>query len=101
MDPQWLFDRFHHGPAYQAHQRNEIGSPEYFESLRQEGLVMTDEQFADGWAAVFGEQIAPTVALVKRLAPRVPQYLFSNTNLAHHEYFAARYADALAPLRRH
>jgi putative hydrolase of the HAD superfamily len=100
MDPQWLFARFHHGPAYQAHERGEIDAAGYFESLRREGLVMSDEQFADGWAAVFGEEIAPTVALVKRLAPRVPQYLLSNTNRAHHAVFAARYAQALAPLRR-
>ena len=100
MDPQWLFDRFHHGPAYQAHERNEIDAAAYFESLRLEGLVMTDAQFEDGWGAVFGDEIAPTVALVKRLAPLVPQYLFSNTNRAHHAQFAVRYADALAPLRR-
>ena len=99
-DPQWLFDRFHHGAAYQAHERGEISAAEYFESLRHEGLVMSDEQFTDGWNAVFGEEIAPTVALVKRLAPRVPQYLFSNTNRAHHAYFAARYPEALAPFRR-
>lgn len=99
-DPKWLFERFHHGPAYQSHERNEIEAADYFESLRREGLVMTDEQFMDGWNAVFGEEIAPTVALVKQLAPRVPQYLFSNTNRAHHERFSVRYAEALAPLRR-
>jgi putative hydrolase of the HAD superfamily len=98
-DPRWLFERFHHGPAYQAHERDEIDAAGYFESLRREGLVMTDEQFADGWLAVFGEEIAPTVAAVKRLAPVVPQYLLSNTNRLHHAHFATRYAQALAPLR--
>jgi FMN phosphatase YigB (HAD superfamily) len=100
MDPEALHKRFHHGPAYQAYERNEIDAAGYFESLRREGLVLTDEQFTEGWNAVMGEEIAPTVALVKRLAPRVPQYLLSNTNRVHFDYARARYAEALAPLHR-
>jgi putative hydrolase of the HAD superfamily len=100
MDPDALHRRFHHGPAYQAYERNEIDAAGYFESLRREGLVLTDEQFTEGWNAVMGEEIAPTVALVKRLAPRIPQYLLSNTNRVHFDYAAKRYAEALAPLRR-
>ena len=100
MDPDALYKRFHHGPAYQAYERNEIDAAGYFESLRSEGLVLTDEQFTEGWNAVMGEEIAPTVALVKRLAPHIPQYLLSNTNRVHFDYAAKRYAEALAPLRR-
>lgn len=100
MDAEALHKRFHHGPAYQAHERNEIDAAGYFESLRKEGLVLTDEQFLEGWNAVMGEEIAPTVALIRRLAPRIPQYLLSNTNKAHFDYCTKRYAEALAPLRR-
>jgi putative hydrolase of the HAD superfamily len=97
-----LRPRFTHGPAYQRHERGEIELAEYFAALRGElGIDLDDAQFLDGWNAVFRDEIAPTVRLVRELAPRVPQYLLSNTNPAHHAYFARRYAAALAPLRRH
>ena len=100
-DADVLARRFSFGPAYQAHERGEIEAARYFESLRAElGLELDDAQLDDGWQAVFGDEIAPTVDLVKRLAPVVPQYLLSNTNAVHHAYFSRRYAAALAPLRR-
>lgn len=100
MDPEALHKRFHHGPAFQAYERNEIDAQGYFESLRLEGLDLTDEQFVEGWNAVMGEEIAPTVALVKRLAPHVPQYLLSNTNRVHFDYVRGRYPETIAPLKR-
>jgi glucose-1-phosphatase len=40
------------------------------------------------------------VALLRTLSPRVPTYLFSNTNPAHYQLWSVRYAEALRPLRR-
>ncbi len=95
-----LRSRFSHGEAYQRHERSEIGLAEYYASLRRElGIDLTDEQFTDGWQKVFGEAFPQTVALIHRLAARVPQYLFSNTNAKHLEYWSTRYAEALRPLR--
>jgi putative hydrolase of the HAD superfamily len=100
-DAEILARRFSFGPAYQAHERGEIDAARYFESLRKDlGIELDDAQLADGWQAVFGDEIAPTVALVKRLAPVIPQYLLSNTNATHYAHFGRRYATALAPLRR-
>lgn len=97
-----LKPRFGHGDAYRAHERGEIEAAEYFEALREElAIDIPDEAFAEGWDAVFGEEIAPTIAIARALAGVVPQYLFSNTNAAHHRHFAARYREALAPLDRH
>ena len=101
-DAARLEERFVIGESYARHERGEIDIAAYYESLRLElGIDLDDAAFEDGWNAVFGEAIAPTVELVRRLAPVVPQYLFSNTNPTHHAHFSRRFAGALAPLRRH
>jgi glucose-1-phosphatase len=93
--------RFSHGDAYRRHERGELDEAAYYQSLRDSiGLALTDAQFADGWARVLGDEIAPTVALVPRLAERIPCHLFSNTNFAHYAIWAARHAAALAPFKR-
>ena len=98
-----LKPRFSHAsPAYQAHERGEIDVARYFDALRHElGVDLADAALAEGWDAVFGEPIAPTIELVHRLAPIVPQYVFSNTNAAHHASWRERYRGALAPIERH
>lgn len=94
--------RFSHGDAYQRHERGEIGREAYYASLRRDlGIALDDAQLDDGWMRVFGNEIEPTVALVRRLAPRIPQYLFSNTNQEHHAVWGPRYHDSLQPLREH
>ncbi len=94
-------ERFEHGEAYQRHERGEIGIEAYFASLRADlGIDLCDEDFADGWSRVFGSEIAATVALLPRLAARVPIHLFSNTNTAHYDYWSKRYEQALRPLGR-
>jgi FMN phosphatase YigB (HAD superfamily) len=116
IDFDWVFQRwaelgnvpmeqvkrgFTHGSAYQRHERGEIDLAEYYRELRKEiGAELTDAQLVDGWQRVFGPEVPQVVARVKELAPRVPQYLFSNTNLTHYDYFRVRYAQALAPFTR-
>jgi glucose-1-phosphatase len=91
--------RFTHGEAYQRHERGEIGVAEYFAALRGElGIDLADEDFAEGWAQVFLDEIPSTVEAIRTLAPRMPAYLFSNTNRAHYDLWSVRYADALRPL---
>ena len=93
--------RFSHDEAYERHERGEIGEAQYYESLRGSlGLALTDAQLADGWARVLGDEIHATTALLPRLAERIPLYLFSNTNVAHHRVWAERHRAALAPFRR-
>lgn len=93
--------RFSHGGAYRRHERGEIDLAAYYRELRGElGIELTDEQFTDGWQRVFGPEYPQVARAIRTLAPRVPQYLLSNTNRTHYEYFRERYAAALAPLRR-
>ena len=92
--------RFLPGLAYKSHERGQLDAAGYYASLRQDlGLALDDAALADGWNAVFGEPIEPTLEAVRLLAPRMPQYLFSNTNAAHHAYWSRRYERELAPLR--
>ena len=94
-------ERFSHGEEYQRHERGEIDIAAYFASLRRDlGIDLSDEDFAEGWAQVFGPEQPRTVALLRELEPRIPLYLFSNTNPAHYQLWSARYAEALRPLRR-
>ena len=100
-DGKALRERFNLGPAYEAHERGEIDAAGYFRALRAElGLALDDAAFAEGWNAIFGGLIEPTVARMHALASRVPQYLFSNTNAMHHECWSRLYGEALAPLDR-
>ena len=101
-EPEALRGRFTLGPAYQAHERGEIDAAGYFEAMREElGLTLDDAAFADGWNAIFGGVIEPSVSNMHALASRVPQYLFSNTNAAHHAHWSRRYELELAPLLVH
>ena len=88
--------RFDHGEAYQQHERGEIDAADYFQALRETlGIDLTDADFAEGWHQVFGPEIAPTVALLERLAQRIPMHLLSNTNELHFDYMSKRYAGTL------
>ena len=100
VEPAVLLPRFTLEGAYQAHERGEIDTPAYFDAMRRElGVALDDAALLDGWNAIFGPAIAPTVERMHALAATLPQYLFSNTNAMHHAVWSSRYADALAPLR--
>ena len=93
--------RFHHGDAYQRHERGEIGIGDYCESLRADlGLDLDDDALVDGWQRVFVEAIEPTATMLRELRGRVPLHLFSNTNAAHYAFWRERYAAALEPFDR-
>lgn len=99
--PATLKARFDHGAPYQRHERGEIDASAYFEALRGSlGIDIPDAEFAEGWDRVFGDEIAPTVALLPALAQRIPLYLFSNTNETHRRFWMAHHAQALRPFKR-
>ena len=101
VEPAQVKARFDHGEAYQQHERGELDAAGYFQSLRATlGVDLSDADFEDGWQQVFGPEIAPTVALLPRLARRIPLHLFSNTNPMHYAYWSKRYAAALRPIDR-
>ena len=94
--------RFAVDEACCAHERGEIDDHAYFAHLRGSlGLPrLSDEQMLAGWTAIIGEPIPGIEALLQRLAPRVPLYVFSNTNPAHVAHFAPRLRGMLGYFRR-
>jgi putative hydrolase of the HAD superfamily len=100
-DPGALQARFAQDSHYARHERGEIDAAAYFASLRAAlGIAITDEQFHDGWGALLGGEIAGMAALLQRAGDRLPLYLFSNSNAAHHEIWSRRYAGVLSRFRR-
>ena len=101
VSPESIATRFEHGPAYEQHERGEIGAAQYYQSLRESlGIGLDDAAFEDGWNQVFGGEIAATVKLAADIAPHIPVYAFSNTNLTHQRHWSVHYAEALRPFRR-
>ena len=100
MDAGQLAARFSHDEPYQRHERAEIGATQYFAALRRTlGVDLGDDVLLEGWNAVFVREIGEVAAVIPRLAARVPLYVLSNTNHAHHDFFSRRYAALLAHFR--
>lgn len=92
--------RFWSVHEYEIHECGAMSLAEYFAALRRElRLALDDEQLADGWQRVFGEEVAPVIEAARRLSSRIPQYVFSNTNPTHFAFMQERYREALAPFR--
>lgn len=93
-DADSLRGRFEFGADYERHERGEITSGAFFESLRDILEVdLSDAQLLDGWNAVFVGEVAGMRALVERASARLPVYAFSNTNQDHYKVWSRRYAD--------
>ena len=92
--------RFRLGEAHERHERSEITDAEYFDATgRDLGIELTQAQWLEGWNAMFAGEIAPVVALVRRVKDRVPVYAFSNTNTTHEQFWSRLHAGAVANFR--
>ena len=101
VEPALLASRFGHDEPYRRYERAEIGLDGYFAALRENlGIHLDDDALLEGWNAVFVREIPEVTATLPRLARRIPLYVFSNTNHAHHQFFAHRYEKALSHFRR-
>lgn len=86
---------------YERHERGEIDAAAYFASLRSTlGMDLSDAQFHDGWKEIFVGEVAGMAALLRRVAARLPLYVFSNSNAAHQQIWSRQYADVLSVFRR-
>jgi glucose-1-phosphatase len=93
--------RYTHDEAYRRHERGDIDIGQYFTALRDSlGIDIPDEQFLDGWNAVFGGVIPGVAQQLTAAAARRPIYLFSNTNPAHEACWVPKFAEALTPFRK-
>src|ERR1043165_4426304 len=83
-DAALLRQRFSHDEPYQRHERGEIDAAAYFASLRASlGIDLDDARLLEGWNAVYVEEMPGMRALLERIAPKIPIYAFTNSNLAH------------------
>ena len=94
-----LAERFSFDPVYQAHERGETSTAQYFTALRGSlGVSLSDAQLLAGWNAIFLDPMPGIAELLPRLATVAPLYVFSNTNHEHHVCWREKYRDLLAPI---
>jgi FMN phosphatase YigB (HAD superfamily) len=98
--PSDIVERFERGEAYRHHEIGKISDAAYFDSLRALlGIGISDDQFLEGWNAIFAGEMPGIAPLLERAARHVPLYALSNTNRPHVEYFSKTYADLLGHFR--
>lgn len=96
-----LASRFSMDAYYERHERGEIPVADYFDSLRSSlGIRLTDQQFERGWNAVFVGEVPGIARLLRGVQAHFPLYVFSNSNAAHHDYWAREYASTLSMFRK-
>jgi len=89
--------RYSFDSHYEAHERGEITTREYFESLRASLCMnLSDAQFLAGWNALLLDEIPGVRPLLAHLQTRVPLYVFSNSNVAHQACWTRKLAAMLS-----
>lgn len=100
IEPSEIAARFVRDEHYHQHERGLIEDAGYFQSLRASlGIAISDDQFLEGWNAIFAGEMPGIAPLLARAAKRLPLYAFSNTNRPHVAYFQDAYADVLKHFR--
>jgi putative hydrolase of the HAD superfamily len=99
-EPSDIVRRFVRNETYQHHEIGKISDAVYFDSLRAAlGIGISDEQFLQGWNAIFAGEMPGIAPLLARAAKHMPLYAFSNTNRPHVEHFSKAYRDLLSHFR--
>jgi glucose-1-phosphatase len=100
-DPQFVSKRWSQDDAYKRHERGSIDANAYFATLRGSlDIDLSDEQFLDGWNAIFADVVPGIEEQLRAAEKRWPLYVFSNTNPAHEAHFIPAYAETLKHFRK-
>jgi len=98
--PADLTGRFVVDDSFKHHEIGRIDDAAFFANLRTSlGIGITDDQFLDGWNAIFTGEMPGIAPLLANAAKRMPLYAFSNTNPAHVAHFSRAYAEVLGHFR--
>jgi len=98
--PDDIVLRYEQDQVYQHHERGTIEDAAFFANLRKTlGITITDDQFLEGWNAIFAGEVEGIAPLLARAAKHLPLYAFSNTNRAHVAHFSTAYAEVLSHFR--
>jgi putative hydrolase of the HAD superfamily len=99
-DPADLLARYVRDDVYKGHERGHVDDAAFFANLRSTlGIEVSDQQFLEGWNAIFVGEMEGIVPLLARAGQRLPLYAFSNTNRAHEVHFSQHFADVLGHFR--
>jgi glucose-1-phosphatase len=99
-EPAAIAARFVTDESYHHHERGTISDEAFFDNLRRSlGIAITDEQFLEGWNAIFAGEMEGIAPLLERAAKHFPLYVYSNTNRPHIAYFTQVHAHTLKPFR--
>ncbi|SDM94343.1 HAD-IA family hydrolase [Afipia sp. GAS231] len=95
--PAELASRFVVDDSFKHHEVGRIDDAAFFQNLRSSlGIGISDEQFLEGWNAIFAGEMPGIAPLLATAGKRLPLYAFSNTNPAHVAHFSRAYADVLS-----
>jgi glucose-1-phosphatase len=95
-EPSELSRRFATDETFRRHETGMASDAEFFAALRKTlGVDLSDDQFLEGWNAIFAGEVPGISALLARAARHLPLYAFSNTNPPHVEHFSTVFADVL------
>ena len=98
--PAELASRFIVDDSFKHHEVGRIDDAAFFHNLRTSlGIGISDEQFLEGWNAIFAGEMPGIAQLLAIAAKRMPLYAFSNTNPAHVAHFSRAYSDVLGHFR--
>lgn len=98
--PAELASRFVVDDSFRHHEVGAISDAAFFHNLRGSlGIGISDQQFLDGWNAIFAGEVPGIAAMLARAGASLPLYAFSNTNPAHVAHFSRAYADVLGHFR--
>ncbi len=85
---------------FKHHETGAIDDAAFFKNLRSTlGIAISDDQFLEGWNAIFTGEMPGIAPLLERAAKRLPLYAFSNTNPPHVAHFSKTYSDVLGHFR--
>jgi HAD superfamily hydrolase (TIGR01509 family) len=99
--PAELASRYVFDDNFKHHEVGRIDDAAFFHNLRTSlNIDITDEQFLEGWNAIFGGEMPGIAPLLASAANRMPLYAFSNTNPAHVAHFSTAYAEVLSHFRK-
>jgi putative hydrolase of the HAD superfamily len=98
--PAELAGRFVVDDSFKHHEVGRIDDAAFFHNLRTSlDIGISDEQFLEGWNAIFAGEMPGISAMLAKAGQRLPLYAFSNTNPAHVAHFSRAYADVLGHFR--
>ena len=88
--------RFRMDDRYKAHETGQINGSEFFAGLRTSlEIDLTDDQFLEGWNAIFVGEVQGMARLLKSAAHHFPLFAFSNTNEIHRQKMFSTFAPIL------